>query len=324
MMMRRMRRLRKPGLRRMVAETKVSTDDLIMPLFVDERLEAPIEIGSMPGQSRHSIESLAKEVEELEELGVPAVILFGLPETKDEIGSGAYDPAGVVQRAAERIKETTSKIVVIADLCLCEYTSHGHCGLIRNQEVANDETLPLLGKTAVSQARAGADVVAPSGMMDHMVAAIRAALDDEGFNGTPILSYAAKYASSFYGPFREAAESGYSFGDRSGYQMDPANALEALWEVRLDIEEGADMIMVKPAMPYLDILRMVKDEFGMPTAAYQVSGEYSMIMAAAERGWLDGERAMLEALTSIKRAGADMILTYYAKEFARKANERVV
>ncbi|HOO53799.1 MAG TPA: porphobilinogen synthase [Methanothrix sp.] len=322
--MRRMRRLRKPGLRRMVAETKVSTDDLIMPLFVDERLEAPIEIGSMPGQSRHSIESLAKEVEELEELGVPAVILFGLPETKDEIGSGAYDPAGVVQRAAERIKETTSKIVVIADLCLCEYTSHGHCGLIRNQEVANDETLPLLGKTAVSQARAGADVVAPSGMMDHMVAAIRAALDDEGFNGTPILSYAAKYASSFYGPFREAAESGYSFGDRSGYQMDPANALEALWEVRLDIEEGADMIMVKPAMPYLDILRMVKDEFGMPTAAYQVSGEYSMIMAAAERGWLDGERAMLEALTSIKRAGADMILTYYAKEFARKANERVV
>ena len=322
--MRRMRRLRKPGLRRMVAETKVSTDDLIMPLFVDERLEAPIEIGSMPGQSRHSIESLAKEVEELEELGVPAVILFGLPETKDEIGSGAYDPAGVVQRAAERIKETTSKIVVIADLCLCEYTSHGHCGLIRNQEVANDETLPLLGKTAVSQARAGADVVAPSGMMDHMVAAIRAALDDEGFNGTPILSYAAKYASSFYGPFREAAESGYSFGDRSGYQMDPANALEALWEVRLDIEEGADMIMVKPAMPYLDILRMVKDEFGMPTAAYQVSGEYSMIMAAAERGWLDGEKAMLEALTSIKRAGADMILTYYAKEFARKANERVV
>ncbi|HPJ83892.1 MAG TPA: porphobilinogen synthase [Methanothrix sp.] len=319
-----MRRLRKPGLRRMVAETKVSTDDLIMPLFVDERLEAPIEIGSMPGQSRHSIESLAKEVEELEELGVPAVILFGLPETKDEIGSGAYDPAGVVQRAAERIKETTSKIVVIADLCLCEYTSHGHCGLIRNQEVANDETLPLLGKTAVSQARAGADVVAPSGMMDHMVAAIRAALDDEGFNGTPILSYAAKYASSFYGPFREAAESGYSFGDRSGYQMDPANALEALWEVRLDIEEGADMIMVKPAMPYLDILRMVKDEFGMPTAAYQVSGEYSMIMAAAERGWLDGEKAMLEALTSIKRAGADMILTYYAKEFARKANERVV
>ena len=317
-MMRRMRRLRKPGLRRMVAETRVSTDDLIMPLFVDERLKKPMEIGSMPGQSRHSLESLAREVEALEELGIPAVILFGLPEKKDEVGSGAWDPAGIVQRAAERIKETTSKIVVIADLCLCEYTSHGHCGLIRNQEVANDETLPLLGKTAVSQARAGADVVAPSGMMDHMVAAIRAALDDEGFSDIPILSYAAKYASSFYGPFREAAESGYSFGDRSGYQMDPPNALEALWEVRLDIEEGADMIMVKPAMPYLDIVRMVKDEFGMPTAAYQVSGEYSMIMAAAERGWLDGERAMLEALTSIKRAGADMILTYYAKGFARK------
>jgi len=318
--MRRMRRLRKPGLRRMVAETKVSVDDLIMPLFVDERLKRPIKIESMPGQNRHSLESLAKEVEELEELGVPAVILFGLPEKKDEVGSGAYDPQGVVQRAAERIKETTSKVIVIADLCLCEYTSHGHCGLIKNQEVANDETLPLLGKAAVSQARAGADVVAPSGMMDHMVAAIRAALDEEGFSDTPILSYAAKYASSFYGPFREAAESGYSFGDRSGYQMDPANALEALWEVRLDIEEGADMIMVKPAMPYLDIVRMVKDEFGMPTAAYQVSGEYSMIMAAEERGWLDGEKAMMEALTSIKRAGADMILTYYAKEFARKAN----
>lgn len=319
--MRRMRRLRKPGLRRMVAETRVSTDDLIMPLFVDERLKTPIEIESMPGQSRHSVESLAKEVEELEELGVPAVILFGLPEKKDEVGSGAYDPQGVVQKATERIKETTSKIVVIADLCLCEYTSHGHCGLIKNQEVLNDETLPLLGKTAVSQARAGADVVAPSGMMDHMVAAIREALDDEGFTDTPILSYAAKYASSFYGPFREAAESGYAFGDRCGYQMDPPNALEALWEVRLDIEEGADMVMVKPAMPYLDILRMVKDEFGMPTAAYQVSGEYSMIMAAAERGWLDGEKAMLEALTSIKRAGADMILTYYAKEFAKKSLE---
>jgi len=305
----------------MVAETRVSTDDLIMPLFVDERLKKPVEIGSMPGQSRHSLESLAREVEALEELGIPAVILFGLPEKKDEVGSGAWDPAGIVQRAAERIKETTSKVVVIADLCLCEYTSHGHCGLIKNQEVANDETLPLLGKTAVSQAMAGADGVAPSGMMDHMVAAIRAALDDEGFSDIPILSYAAKYASSFYGPFREAAESGYSFGDRSGYQMDPANALEALWEVRLDIEEGADMIMVKPAMPYLDIVRMVKDEFGMPTAAYQVSGEYSMIMAAAERGWLDGERAMCEALTSIKRAGADMILTYYAKEFARKGWE---
>jgi len=305
----------------MVAETKVSVDDLIMPLFVDERLAAPMEIGSMPGQSRHSIESLAREVEELEELGVPAVILFGLPKEKDEMGSGAWDPAGVVQKAAERIKETTSKVVVIADLCLCEYTSHGHCGVIRDQEVLNDETLPLLGKTAVSQARAGADVVAPSGMMDHMVAAIRAALDDEGFCDTPILSYAAKYASSFYGPFREAAESGYAFGDRSGYQMDPANALEALWEVRLDIEEGADMVMVKPAMPYLDVLRMVKDEFGMPTAAFQVSGEYSMIMAAAERGWIDGEKAMLEALTSIKRAGADMILTYYAKEFAKKPNE---
>jgi len=205
----------------MVAETRVSVDDLIQPLFVDERLKVPVRIESMPGQSRHSIESLAEEVEVLEELGVPSVILFGLPEKKDEVGSGAYDPAGIVQRAAERIKETTSKIVVIADLCLCEYTSHGHCGVIQGQDVSNDETLPLLGKTAVSQARAGADVVAPSGMMDHMVAAIRGALDEEGFCDTPILSYAAKYASSFYGPFREAAESGYSFGDRCGYQMDP-------------------------------------------------------------------------------------------------------
>ncbi len=320
--MRRMRRLRKAGLRDLVAETRVSKKDLVQPLFVDERLRKPVEIEAMPGQKRHSLESLAEEAEILEDLGVPALILFGLPAEKDEVGSGAYDPGGIIQQAVARIKET-SKIVVITDLCLCEYTSHGHCGLIRENEILNDETLPLLGKTAVSQARAGADVVAPSGMMDHMVEAIREALDKEGFADVPILSYAAKYASSFYGPFREAADSGYAFGDRRGYQMDPSNAREALWEVSLDIEEGADMVMVKPAMPYLDVLRMVKDEFGMPTAAYQVSGEYSMIMAAARNGWLDGEAAMQEALTSIKRAGADMILTYWAREFAEKGERGV-
>ena len=313
--MRRMRRLRKAGLRDLVAETRVNVKDLIQPLFVDERLKEPAAIGAMPGQMRHSTESLVEEVSMLEDLGVPAVILFGLPARKDELGSGAYDPDGIIQKATARIKEVTN-IVVITDLCLCEYTSHGHCGLVRGEEVLNDETLKLLGDTAVSQARAGADVVAPSGMMDHMVAAIREALDLEGFLETPILSYAAKYASSFYGPFREAAESGYAFGDRRGYQMDPPNAKEALLEVELDILEGADMVMVKPAMPYLDVLRMVKDEFGMPTAAFQVSGEYSMIMAAKERGWIDGRAAMMEALTSIKRAGADMILTYYAKEYA--------
>ncbi|MHC1631044.1 MAG: porphobilinogen synthase [Methanotrichaceae archaeon] len=319
--MRRMRRLRKAGLRDLVAETRVSVKDLIQPLFVDERLKEPTKIVAMPGQMRHSIESLAQEAEVLDDLRVPAVMLFGLPKEKDEKGSEAYDPGGIIQKAIARIKETSS-IVVIADLCLCEYTSHGHCGLIRGNEVLNDETLPLLGETAITQARAGADVVAPSGMMDHMVIAIREALDREGFTDTPVLSYAVKYASSFYGPFREAAESGYAFGDRRSYQMDPPNAREALWEVELDIEEGADMVMVKPAMPYLDVLKMVKDEFRMPTAAYQVSGEYSMIMAAAQNGWLDGTQAMLEALTSIKRAGADMILTYYAKEFARIEQEK--
>jgi len=318
--MRRMRRLRKSGLRDLISETRVTAKDLIQPLFVDERLKEPVPIGSMPGQYRHSTESLVREAELLEDLGVPAIILFGLPKKKDEVGSGAYDTQGIIQKAITRIKET-SNIVVMADLCLCEYTNHGHCGLIKGQEVLNDETLPLLGQTAVTQAQAGADVVAPSGMMDHMVATIRSALDQEGFTDIPILSYAAKYASTFYGPFREAAESGYSLGDRRGYQMDPSNAREAMWEVQLDIEEGADMIMVKPALPYLDVVHMVKDEFGMPTAAYQVSGEYCMIMAAAQNGWLDGKSAMLETLTSIKRAGADMILTYYAKEFAKIEKE---
>lgn len=315
--MRRMRRLRKPGIREMVAETRLSVRDLIMPVFVDERIDEPVPISSMPGQMRQSLKTVAEEAGRIEDLGIPAVILFGIPSSKDDTGSGAYDREGVIQKAVRRIKESTD-LAVITDLCLCEYTSHGHCGVVRGQEIINDETLPILGRTAVSQAEAGADIVAPSGMMDHMVRAIRSALDDAGYSDVAILSYAAKYASHFYGPFREAAESGFAFGDRRSYQMDPANANEALWEVQLDIEEGADMVMVKPAMPYLDILRMVKDTFRMPTAAYQVSGEYSMIMAAAERNWIDRDGAMLEALTSIKRAGADMIITYYAKEFASR------
>ena len=314
--MRRMRRLRKPGIREMVAETRLSEKSMIQPIFVDERITEPMEIEAMPGQFRQSPESLAAESALIEDLGVPAVLLFGLPARKDEVGSAAYDPQGVIQKAVRLIKETTD-LVVITDLCLCEYTSHGHCGLVRGESILNDETLPILGEIASSHAEAGADIIAPSGMMDHMVGAIRAALDLEGYTDTPILSYAAKYASIFYGPFREAAESGFSFGDRKGYQMDPANAAEALWEVQLDIEEGADMVMVKPAMPYLDVLRYVKDMFGVPTAAYQVSGEYSMIAAAAERGWLDERAAFLESLTSIKRAGADMIITYWAKEFAK-------
>jgi len=312
-----MRRLRRPGIREMVAETRISVRDLIMPVFVDERIDEPVPISSMPGQMRQSMKTVAEEAGRIEDLGIPAVILFGIPSRKDEIGSSAYDREGVIQRAVRRIKESTD-LVVITDLCLCEYTSHGHCGVVRGQEILNDETLSILGRTAVSQAESGADIVAPSGMMDHMVRAIRSALDDNGYTDVAILSYAAKYASYFYGPFREAAESGFAFGDRRSYQMDPANANEALWEVQLDIEEGADMVMVKPALPYLDILRMVKERFRMPTAAYQVSGEYSMIMAAAERNWIDGDGVMLETLTSIKRAGADMIITYYAKDFAAR------
>jgi porphobilinogen synthase len=305
-----------PGIREMVAQTKLSLNDLVQPIFVDERISVPRAIEAMPGQFRQSLESLPAEAQALEDLGVPAVLLFGLPAFKDEIGSGAYDPQGIIQKAVAAIKETTS-LIVITDLCLCEYTSHGHCGLVRGEKILNDETLPLLGEAAVSHALAGADIVAPSGMMDHMVQAIRTSLDLDGYIDTSILSYSAKYASTFYGPFREAAKSGFAFGDRLGYQMNPANFSEALWEVQQDIEEGADMVMVKPAMPYLDVLRAVKDMFALPTAAYQVSGEYSMIIAAAERGWLDERAAFLEALTCIKRAGADMIITYWAKEYAK-------
>ncbi len=275
--------------------------DLVQPIFVDERISDPKAIEAMPDQFRQSLESVTAEAEVLEDLGVPAVLLFGLPAQKDEMGCSAYDPQGIIQKAVAAIKETTN-LIVITDLCLCEYTSHGHCGIVRGEKILNDETLPILGETAVSHALAGADIVAPSGMMDHMVQAIRTALDLDGYTDTPILSYSAKYASTFYGPFREAAESGFAWGDRKGYQMNPANFSEALWEVQLDIEEGADMVMVKPSMP---------------TAAYQVSGEYSMIAAAAVQGWLDERAAFLESLTCIKRVGADMIITYWAKEYAR-------
>jgi len=314
--MRRMRRLRAPRIREMVAETRLSCNDLVQPIFVDERISEPKAIEAMPGQFRESLESGAAQAQALEDLGVPAVLLFGLPVLKDEMGSAAYDPQGIIQKAVAAIKETTN-LIVITDLCLCEYTSHGHCGLVRGEKILNDETLPILGETAVSHAQAGADIVAPSGMMDHMVQAIRTALDLDGYKDTSILSYSAKYASTFYGPFREAAQSSFAWGDRKGYQMNPANFSEALWEVQLDVEEGADMVMVKPAMPYLDVLRAVKDMFAMPTAAYQVSGEYSMIAAAAKQGWLDERAAFLESLTCIKRAGADMIFTYWAKEYAK-------
>ncbi|KAF5423352.1 MAG: porphobilinogen synthase [Candidatus Methanocomedens sp.] len=304
----------------MVRETAISVDDLIAPLFIDENLAKPQTIASMPGIRRETPGSVVNEVRELADLGIPAVILFGLPKEKDETGTHAYGDDDVVQNATRAIKaELGDDMVVITDLCLCEYTSHGHCGIVDYEtgEVQNDPTLPILGKTAVSHARAGADIVAPSGMMDGMVAAIRLALDEEGFTNTPIMSYAAKYSSSFYGPFRDAADSGYSFGDRSTYQMDPGNSNEAMREVQQDIEEGADIVMVKPALPYLDLVYRVKHEFGMPTAAYNVSGEYSMIKGAVDQGWLD-ESAIMESLISIKRAGADMILTYFARYAAEK------
>ena len=312
------RRLRRSaGLRRLVRETRVSTDDLIMPLFIVPGSGKTEPIESMPGQSRYSADVAARECAELYSLGIPAVILFGIPERKDAEGSEAWREDGVVQTGIREIKKAAPELVVMADVCLCEYTDHGHCGVIEDGKVLNDPTLDLLARSAASFARAGADVVAPSDMMDGRVGRIRKVLDEEGFAETAIMSYAVKYASGFYGPFRDAAGSAPSFGDRSGYQMDPANSDEGLREARLDIEEGADIIMVKPALPYLDVLCRVKDEFRMPTAAYCVSGEYSMIKAAAERGWLDGKRCALEALTSIRRAGADMILTYFAKDVAR-------
>ena len=304
-------------LRSMVRETTLLKDDLIYPLFVVHGRKVRNPISSMPGIFQLSVDLLVKECAEVQKLGIPAVILFGIPAEKDPKGSEAYDDRGIVQQAIRAIRKDVPGLVVITDVCLCEYTSHGHCGIVRGDEIVNDPSIALLAREALSHARAGADMVAPSDMFDGRVAAIRAALDGGGFDNLPIMSYAAKYASGFYGPFREAAESTPKFGDRRSHQMDPANADEALREVAADIEEGADIVMVKPAMPYLDILRRVKDAFGMPTAAYNVSGEYSMVKAAAKLGWIDEERVMMEMLTGIRRAGADMILTYFAKDAAK-------
>lgn len=312
------RRLRSSqSLRKAVQETQLSPRDFIYPMFVCPGENVRREISAMPGNYQLSVDQLVAEAKEAESLGISGIILFGLPESKDPEGSDAYNDDGIVQRAIRAVKQEVSDLLVIADTCLCEYTSHGHCGHVVDGDVDNDATLELLAKSAVAQARAGADVIAPSDMMDGRVEAIRDALDTNGFETLPILSYAAKYASVFYGPFREAAESAPQFGDRRSYQMDPANQREAMREIALDIEEGADIIMVKPAMPYLDVVYRAKQEFDLPVAAYQVSGEYSMIVAAARNGWLDLDRAMTESLTSIKRAGADLILTYFAKTMAR-------
>jgi len=315
---RRARRLRRTDtLRRMVRETQLSVDDFVYPLFVTHQRDVCREIPSMPGNFHWSVDRIAAECESVAALGIPAVLLFGLPEEKDPVGTGAYLDHGVVQQAVREIKRAVPELLVITDVCLCEYTDHGHCGVIHEGDVLNDPTLELLARTAVSYAGAGADIIAPSDMMDGRVAAIREALDGSGFDQLPILSYAAKYASGFYGPFREAADSAPQFGDRRSYQMDPANRREALKEVLQDLDEGADMVMVKPALSYLDIIREVKDMTEVPVAAYNVSGEFSMVKAAAARGWIDEERVMMEILTSIKRAGADIILTYHAKEAAR-------
>ena len=316
------RRLRKnETIRRMVRETSLSPDRFIYPLFVTFGKGVRKEISSMPGCFQESVDRIKKHAKEVYSLGIPSILLFGIPEQKDEIGSGAFDPHGVVQRAIKAIKDSVPGLYVITDVCMCEYTSHGHCGIIRDGDVDNDSTLELLAKEAVSHAKAGADMVAPSDMMDGRVDAIRFALDEEGFEELPIMSYAAKYASAFYGPFREAAESAPQFGDRRSYQMDPANRREALREVELDIEEGADIVMVKPALSYLDVISDVKDTFDVPVAAYNVSGEYSLIKAAGKLGWIDEQWVMMEVLTSIRRAGADLILTYFAKDAAKLLNK---
>lgn len=312
------RRLRQSGpLRRMIQETHVSAGDFILPLFVRYGQDVREEISAMPGVHRLSIDQAVQEAREALQLGIPAVILFGIPQVKDDQASEAYDPKGIVQEAVRAIKRQVPDLAVITDVCIDEYTSHGHCGIVRDGRIENDPTLDVLSRVAASHAEAGADMVAPSDMMDGRVGAIRQALDRQGYTDLPIMSYAAKYASCFYGPFREAAGSTPQFGDRKSYQMDPPNVLEALREVSLDIEEGADIVMVKPALPYLDVIRRVKEQFHLPVAAYQVSGEYSMIKASAQRGWIDEAMAMRESLYAIKRAGADMILTYFAKEAAR-------
>ncbi|WP_406659764.1 porphobilinogen synthase [Methanolobus sp. ZRKC3] len=316
----RMRRLRSGKIKDMIRETSLTVDDLIHPMFVDETIDSPQQIQSMPGVNRLPMDKIVDDAKEAADLGIPALILFGIPEHKNETGSCAWGEHDVVQRAVKEIKNELGKdMYVITDVCLCEYTDHGHCGVVdfETEEILNDQTLPLLGKTALSHVKAGADMVAPSGMMDGMITAIRSELDRNNFNNIPIMSYAAKYSSEFYGPFRDAADSGCTFGDRSTHQMDPANSDEALREVELDVFEGADILMVKPALSYLDIIYRIKTEFKMPTAAYNVSGEYAMIKAAAQNGWMDEKKVMYESLLSMKRAGADMILTYFAKDMAR-------
>ncbi len=314
----RLRRLRQTeNFRKLIRETSLSPDNFIYPLFVTHGKGIKKEIPSMPGNYQQSIDNIVKDAQEAYSLGILAVILFGIPKHKDELASEAYAKKGIIQQAIKAIKDKVPELIVITDVCLCEYTSHGHCGVIKNGKILNDPTLELLSKEAVSHAKAGADIVAPSDMMDGRVSAIRNALDKENLIDTPIMSYAAKYASSFYGPFRDAAESTPKFGDRRTYQMDPANAREAIREVSLDIEEGADIVMVKPALSYLDIIYRVKNEFNLPVAAYNVSGEFSIIKAGAKLGWIDEKRMMMEVLTSIKRAGADLILTYFAKEAAK-------
>ena len=318
----RMRRLRQSEpLRRMVRETRLSSSNLIYPLFVTEGRDRRQEISSMPGQYRVSADLLVKEAAEVKLLGIPAVILFGIPDRKDERGTAGYDPNGVVQRAVRDLKDKVPGLLVITDVCIDEYTTHGHCGVVKDGRILNDETLDCLRAMARTHAQAGADIVAPSDMMDGRVAAIREELDREGFPELPIMAYAAKFASCFYAPFREAADSSPKFGDRQSYQMDPANAREALREIELDVEEGADIVMIKPALPFLDVIAAARARTSLPIAAYQVSGEYSMIKAAARAGWLDEPRAILESLLSIKRAGADLILTYFAKDATRLLNE---
>jgi porphobilinogen synthase len=312
------RRLRKnENFRRMIRETRLSVDNLIYPLFVVPGAKVKKPITSMPGNFQMSVDHIVREAARMKELGIPAVLLFGIPEKKDEIASGALAKDGVIQRAIGEIKEKVPDILVITDVCLCEYMSHGHCGMIEKGEVANDLTLEVLAEQAVSHARAGADMVAPSAMMDGQIGALREGLDEAGFDAIPIMAYSAKYASCFYGPFREAAESSPAFGDRRAYQMDPANSDEAMREITLDVAEGADIIMVKPALAYLDVIRRAREEFDLPLAAYNVSGEFAMVKAAAQMGWIDGERAMMESLTAIRRAGADMIITYFAPEAAQ-------
>src|SRR5947207_6415026 len=319
----RMRRTRQnEKLRGLVRETHLEVSQLIYPLFIAEGLEKPHEVPSMPGMMQWPLEHLGQEAERIADLGIPAVLLFGIPNEKDEVGTQAYDSKGIIQQAIRRLKAETPDLLVITDVCLCEYTSHGHCGVIHNGYVQNDESLDLLASMALSHVEAGADLVAPSDMMDGRVGAIRRTLDEHGFSSTPIMAYSAKFASGFYGPFREAAGSTPQFGDRRAYQMDPANAREALREVELDVAEGADLVMVKPALPYLDLVWRVRERFGLPVVAYNVSGEFAMVKAAAQNGWIDERRVTMEVLTGIRRAGADMIITYFAPEVASWLKEK--